>query len=443
MRTYEQPVRVDFVRGDATGLQIPAHIEALRGAGEVFLTDALRAFGTLEPDNAVARITRFEPCTSGSTGGKVFLDLEYAYPQPGLRGDLFVKFSRDFDSAFRDRRRGELEAEIRIAELARLPAFPVASPKAAFADFHHASGTGLIISEQIPFGKAPVEPQHHKCLDQDLERPLDYYRATLTALARLAAADRCGQLSPEVDRLFPYDAAKEIADDPIPFTEDQMRELVRRYGVFVERYPRLMPPHLRTPAFLAKMETDALHFMRHEGAAKRFMQSNPDLIALTHFNTQIDNAWFWRDDQGVLTCGLFDWQRARRTNIACGIWGGMCGAGLAIWDNHLDDLLTLFTDTLRAGGGPSLDIGEIKLHLDMYAAVGGLALGMIECPALVMEQLPEAAHADGQSDPVFRKSEAARSFLHSFTAMLNYWESRDFSRTVDVARARMGEAVAV
>ena len=42
---------MDFVRGDATGLTLPAHESALRTAGVDFLTAAFRAFGSLAPDN--------------------------------------------------------------------------------------------------------------------------------------------------------------------------------------------------------------------------------------------------------------------------------------------------------------------------------------------------------------------------------------------------------
>ena len=38
--------------------------------GAAFLTEAFRAFGSLAADNAVARITRLEPCPGGSTGAK-------------------------------------------------------------------------------------------------------------------------------------------------------------------------------------------------------------------------------------------------------------------------------------------------------------------------------------------------------------------------------------
>src|SRR5207302_2501667 len=110
-----------------------------------------------------------------------------------------------------------------------------------------------------------------------------------------------------------------------------------------------------------------------------------------------DNAWFWRDAAGELQCGLFDWQRGRQMNLAYALWGGLCGASLEIWDDHLDELLALFTDELHAQGGPKLDLGELKLHLHLYTATMGIAQ-LIEAPALVLSRLPEAAQASGPLD---------------------------------------------
>ena len=60
---------------------------------------------------------------------------------------------------------------------------------------------------------------------------------------------------------------------------------------------------------------------------------------MSHFNPNIDNAWFWRDASGALGCGLLDWGRVRQMNVAYALWGSLCGAGLDIWDTHLDELL--------------------------------------------------------------------------------------------------------
>src|SRR5579864_7945608 len=162
---YEDPVPLDFVRGDTTGLAIPAHGGALRAAGEAFLTEAFRNFGSLAPNERVVRITRFEPFHGGNSGHKLLLSVEYAHAQPTLHTDLFVKFSRDFADSFRDRRRHELEAEVRLAALSRLPGFPINVPTAYFADCERESGTGILITQRIAYGSGNIEPLRSKCMD--------------------------------------------------------------------------------------------------------------------------------------------------------------------------------------------------------------------------------------------------------------------------------------
>jgi len=436
MSIYENPVLLDFVRGDATGLAIPAHGESLRAAGEAFLTEAFRSFGALSPDNRIVRITRFEPFSGGNSGHKVLLSVEYACAEPGLHTDLFVKFSRDFTDAFRDRRRHELEAEVRLAALSRLPAFPINVPAPCFADFHRESGTGILITQRIAFGSGGVEPLRPKCMDHELADPLAYYRAIVSALAQLAAAQKSGRLSPQVDALFPFDPATAAADMSIPWDERQLRERVVRYDAFAASCPQLLPPHVASAQFIARLERDAVLFLRHEATIKRFLHADRDFIALCHWNTHIDNAWFWRDAAGTLQCGLLDWGRVRQMNVAYALWGGLCGASLEIWDEHLDELLAVFSGELHAHGGPRLDAAELRLHLHLSVAMLGLAL-MMDVPALILSRLPEAATAHGPLDPVLRKSEVARGFLHVFTAFLNLWETHDFGASLERLLARV------
>lgn len=422
----------DYVRGDATGLALPAHEQALRAAGETFLTDAFRAFGSIDPDNRIVRISRIEPFAGGNSGHKLLLSVDYALAQPGLHTDLFVKFSRDFADPFRDRRRHELESEVRLARLSRKPGFPIAVPRPYFGDFHCASGTGLIITQRIPFGRDGIEPLRPKCMDHELEQPLEYYQATVTALAHLAAAHKCGALSPEADALFPFDPALAMAEIPIPWTEAQLGERIARYARFAAQCPRLLPARLAAPAFISRLERDAARFVVHEAAVKRYLLSKPDYLALCHWNSHIDNAWFWRDASGTLKCGLLDWALVRQMNVATGLWGGLCGASWELWDRHLDELLVLFIGELRARGGPTLERSELRLHLDLTTALLGLAL-MMDVPALVLSRVPEAASAAGPLDPVFQGSEVARTFLHVFTMFLSLWEGDDFSAALDRA----------
>jgi hypothetical protein len=429
--------KINFAPGDATGVAMPAHPEALRQAGAAFLTQAFHAFGSLPADNAVAGITAIEPCHAGNSGQKLFVSVEYARADPALHTELFVKLSRDFADAFRDRRKHELEAEVRLAALSRLPAFPVPVAKPYFADFHGESGTGILVTQRIAFGQDGLEPLRAKCMDHTLANALEHYQATVTALARLAAAQKSGRLSPTVERLFPFDAEAAAADLPVPWNEAQLREKVARIGALIAGSPQLFPAAVTASGFTARLEREALDFLRQEAEVRRFLHADPRFVALTHWNSNIDNAWFWRDAAGVLQCGLLDWGMVRQMNLAYGLWGGLSAADAAMLEAHLDDLLTLFGHELVAHGGPALPLDLLALHFDLSVAMLGLAL-MIDLPMLIDTRLPQARRAAGPHDPLLRRDPVVHGFLHVSTNFLDLWARRGFGASL----ARMLEAAA-
>ncbi len=171
--------------GDQFGMPFPADAAALRNGGARFLTDAFRAGGALD-GNSVTRITGLCEVAGGSTGRKVVLSVEYDEAEPGLRTELFVKFSRDFDNPIRDRGKTQMEPEVRFASLSRAAGFPISVPRALFGDYHRKTGTGILISERIQFSSNGIERQYHKCLDYEMPESLEHYRALLAAVARLA-----------------------------------------------------------------------------------------------------------------------------------------------------------------------------------------------------------------------------------------------------------------
>ncbi|TAL01565.1 MAG: hypothetical protein EPO08_09930 [Rhodospirillaceae bacterium] len=428
---------MDFVRGDATGLSIPAHSEALRTGGEAFLTEAFQAFGALSPDNRITRITQFEKCSGGSTGQKLFLSVAYERPAPDLHTDLFVKFSRDFNNPVRDNRgKYEMESEVRFAAISRLPGFPISVPAAYFADYHHESNTGLLITQRVAFGTGGIEPHHQKCRDHELAEPVAYYRVIIKALARIAAAHKSGRLSPDIAARFPYDPVAAAAADPITHDEQRLHTLVAQYADFAARVPQLLPANITTPAFIAKLDREVVRFRQHEATVKRFLQSNPDLIALCHWNANIDNAWYWHDAAGALQCGLMDWGRVGQLNVAFALWGSLSGASFEMWNQHHEELIALFAGEFHAHGGPHLDVAELKLHLHLYIAIMGVSYFM-ESPYWILKRLPEVVGASGMLDPIFLKSESARNQLSMMTACLNLWQTHDFGASLDRVLARM------
>jgi hypothetical protein len=422
--------QLDYVTGDATGLSIPAHGEALERAGATFLTEAFARFGSLEPGNRISRITACQPCPGGSTGTKLLLAIEYDTPGPGLDRELFVKFSRDFTDPLRDMGRREMESEVHLAKLSRHPRFPVSVPVTYFADYHRATGTGLLITSRIAYGSGAIEPQHPKCSDYALSNPIDYYRAIFRSLARLAAAHRSGLLGEAVQAAFPFDRREALEADPIPWDAAQLRALVAGYAEFAQRCPRLLPAAITDPAFIACFEQDALRVLEHEAAIKRFLHTDEKQIALCHWNAQLDNGWFWRDGDGRLHCGLIDWGRVRQMNLAYAIWGCLAGADLSIWEQHLDELLELFAREFAAHGGHTIAPAKLKLDLQLYMATIGLR-GIMIAPERILLRRPEAGRATGPADPMIRDHEEARCYLHILTIFLSQWRAQDFGASLD------------
>lgn len=213
-----------------------------------------------------------------------------------------------------------------------------------------------------------------------------------------------------------------------------MRSAVQHIRQFVSGSPQLFPQAVASPAFLDRLEDDAVLLLHHQTDIRRFLYSDPRLVALAHWNTNIDNAWFWRDAAGVLQAGLLDWGMVRRMNIGLSIWGGLSGADSAMLESGLEELLSLYSSVLAEQGGATAGPDELSLHFDLSLVLAGFSM-MMDFPALVQSRLPEAARAAGPRDPLIRSDAVVRGFLHVSTNFLNLWARRDFAASLRRALA--------
>jgi hypothetical protein len=407
-----------WVTGDHLGLSMPADPDALRAGGTAFLTEAFRAYGA---DTPVARIARFDEVPGGSTGRKVRLDVEYERPGPAT--ELFVKFSRDFDNPIRDRGRTQMESEVLFAQLTREPGFPITVPANQFADYHRETGTGLLISERIRFGSNGIEPQYHKCLDYEMPEPVQHYRALVTALGRLVGGHRSGRIP--VGDQFPVDMQGAQVGERAPISPEQLGRRLDRLVEFAAASPGLLPANVRSPHFLSRLCHDAPRFLEQEPAVWALLADHPDYIALCHWNANVDNAWFWRDAGDELHCGLMDWGCVGQMNVAMALWGAMSGAETELWDDHLDELLLLFTDEIRRCGGPDLGLPELRRQVMLYVGIMTVAW-LLDIPALIRKRFGDAAATLTRTDPPIRDDESVRAPLQMLTNALNLWDTQRF-----------------
>ena len=418
--------------GDQFGLPIPTDPEALRAGGAEFLTEAFRTFGTLSDGNAVSRITQFAEVPGGSTGRKLLLSVEYDKPDPDQRADLFVKFSRDLDDPVRDIGKTQMESEVRFTALSRTPGFPIAVPRPQFADYHRATGTGILISERIPFGINGIEKQYHKCLDYEMPEPLEHYRALLTALARLAGHHRSGRLPAQLADKLPVDLQAATVGQRTPISAETLHRRLTRLAEFAHTHPALLPSNVCAPSFFTRLHHEAPRFLRHEPEIWSYLTHDPDYIALCHWNANVDNAWFWRDSDNRLHCGLMDWGCVSQLNLSMAIWGAMSGAETSMWARHLDELLDLFVTEVRRSGGPNLDPDELAHQLMLYIAVMGITW-LLGVPGLVRTRLGTSTQQLSRTDPRIKNDESIRAPLQMLTNVLNLWETYPFGDLLDAA----------
>lgn len=431
----------DWVSGDTLGLDIPAHAGALLAGGATFLTAAFRACGALADDNAVTAITGSEECPGGSTGRKLLLSVAYEKAARDLPTDLFVKFSRDFDDEIRDRGKDQMESEVRFALLSRAEDFPVAVPACLFADYHAASGTGILISQRIAFGVDGVEPHYAKCMDYRMPEPLAHYKALVGSVARLAGTHKAGRLPASVNREFPFDPDQWAESDRIRYTARQLQNRVARFREFAANHPGLLPDNIRSEAFIAQMHDDVPRLLEHEQAIRRFQSEDPDFIALCHWNANVDNAWFWRDAQGGIACGLMDWGRVSQMNVALALFGSLVAGERDMWDRHIDELLAFFAAEYHRSGGPLLEVAELRLRLNLVACMMGLAW-LMDAPPLIQRHVPMLRDIESRFDPRLTASETGRVQLHMLINFLNLWQTQDFGACLDQVLRRAGHDAA-
>ena len=427
----EQTASADkrWVAGEIFGLEIPADAATLVSGGADFLTKAFHTSGALAANNRVSRIAKVEEFFGGGTGKKLSLTLAYELPEPGLSERLFIKFSRNFDSELWDRARFTMISEANFAVLSRAPEFPVTVPACLFADVESASGTGLIISECITYGRDGVEALYPKCLDYTVPEPVEHYRAILKGLAKLSGAHRGGRLSPEFDRKFPYDRKQASAVFAIRVPEEKLVQRANRMFDFIGRFPKLFPQNVRAPAFREQFIRDIPDLVAAEERIREMLYGNSEFIAFAHWNANIDNCWFWRDRAGALQCGFMDWANAGQISMAQAVSGAISGAEPAIWNEHLDELLTAFIEEYAVQGGPRLSLDEMRLHILLIVAVSGLTHSM-GAPIAIERDIEDIDALEGYQDARFREHENARIQLHMMTKMLNVWRTRNLGDVV-------------
>jgi hypothetical protein len=108
--------------------------------------------------------------------------------------------------------------------------------------------------------------------------------------------------------------------------------------------------------------------------------------------------------------------------VAQSILGAISGAEPHIWRDHLDELLEVFVDEYAAQGAPRLDLGELRLHVLLLAALSGVGFAM-GAPVAIRREIGDVGALTGPRDEAFRIHDNARVQLHMMTNLLENWQT--------------------
>ena len=232
---------------------------------------------------------------------------------------------------------------------------------------------------------------------------------------------------------FPLDVQAATVGERAPLSADKLEWRLTQLTDFVKTHPGPRPANVGSPEFLARLREDLPRIAHHEHAVTGQLAADSDYVALCHWNANVDNAWFWRDADDVLHCGLMDWGCVSQMNLGMAIWGAMSGAETEMWNYHLDELLHLLVAKVHRSGGPDLDPDRVRRHTLLYAAVMGVAW-LLDVPALIRKTFGADPPAS-RRDPRIKHHESTRAPLQMLSNLLNLWDRHRIGDLLEEAPA--------
>ena len=464
-RPYGDWLRVhsELHPGDTYGFRFPHTLELLGSDafGAAWLTKAFRASGVLSSDNEVAAIVALEGTTGGGAAEKGLLSVRYLYPSPSLHTKLFLKFPHVADvmhkyliSCIYDSDASEVAFAQRFAARA-----PVRTPKTYFADRSSHSTNYLLIQERIAFAPPSAHPvgtsaeaavlpayaierAYDKFLDHQIgSDPTEYYLALARALGRLcgwykAAPDGIGA---ELNRTMP---CKPSFAEGVAFSHPGFDVLA---AFMTDAGAALFPPDMRTPAYAAQLRRELAFASEHLGTISRYLLSDADYQAYSHINANIDNAFWWRDRERTLHCGLIDFGGFCCNHVSAHLTLCLNSAEFPVHARAQPALLQAFIDGCVEQGGPQLDLAELTLRYDL-ALVASACHAARSVPTIYKYLRKEAwgtvrdRHDERLTAPEM-DSFLARSFSMGLVTNLTRWKRHNVYQTVvDFLQSPKGQA---
>lgn len=342
--------------GDLYGLDFPFTISMIEEQGAEFLTRAFHAAGTLSKDNRIVA-AHVELCHGGQAADKAYLDVEYARPETGLRGDLFVKMpASDIERKFY--LANTVPFEVEFARLSSLGGVPINVPRFYFGDYSSFTSNYILVTERVAYGEGAIAPTCEKGFDHELPDAHERYLVLTKSLAALVAAHKSGELGIEIEATFPFAQSAPLSRIPTN-VETQLDKL----STFIsETAPNLFPEWASSSDFLERFRADVRFGFQHVETLARKLHADVDYVGLCHPNLNLDNGWFWREEDGVLRAGLLDWGMTRQMNISQALCGMLMFPEPETYSDLVRSVIETFAYEYEAISGTRLEIETARRY---------------------------------------------------------------------------------
>ena len=117
----------------------------------------------------------------------------------------------------------------------------------------------------------------------------------------------------------------------------------------------LFPSFCGTEAFQQKLRRTLMKLNAYMAEMNYWCHADKDYIVFTHNNLNVDNGYFWRNDEGQLELGVFDWASMGSKALGFKMWWWFYCSEFEDLTANMDSYLECCVSTLKEFGGPALD----------------------------------------------------------------------------------------
>mmetsp|Transcript_46658 Transcript_46658/g.137858 ORF Transcript_46658/g.137858 Transcript_46658/m.137858 type:complete len:614 (+) Transcript_46658:87-1928(+) len=386
------------------GIEFPWNEETLAEFGPAWLTRAFHKAGTLPCDNKVTKIILEQKIkvTTGNNGGKFLFEVEYEKASPDLHTKLFAKVPFPLsDKTKSDRLSSSVNkqpqeyAEINTYRLLEA-SIPAKVPKFYYGDISCESTNWILITERVDFkdfegmnfGPPPasrpeplkpfeIEGPYDKCVDYNLRGdPAEYYLELAKVGGKMAGLYKAGKMgTPEQLNVSFGNASlrpmEQWGMNP-GASSGEMAKMVKGKldgaVTFISEVGKVLyPSYCSDPAFIQKFRTTMMTMAAYSAELNFWKNSNPDYVALTHQNLNVDNAYFWRNAEGQLELGVFDWGNLGASGVGHKMWWWVYCSDFEVFQANLDRWIEAFAAAYKEAGGPAVDKDVLRMQTILSA----------------------------------------------------------------------------